>query len=176
MRADAVTVALCRTAPDTCSPAALRFIAIVDEASLQDGVARIGHLNRAVNLAITLKRQDFPVWRSPLAVLAGQEGDCKASAVVKYVALGDLGVGDRRIVTVHVKSLNEEHAVVAVRGGIGWLILDNRTMSLVDSDAEPEYEPVLELDENGVREFISPNPRLGGLPCTNAAMFAEGAP
>ncbi|MFZ0426192.1 MAG: hypothetical protein WAL80_25215 [Xanthobacteraceae bacterium] len=49
-------------------------------------------------------------------------------------------------------------------------------MLLINSEAEPGYQPLLEMDENGAREFISSAARVGGLPCTNAATFAEGAP
>jgi len=65
---------------------------------------------------------------------------------------------------------------VAVRNGTDWLILDNRTMSLIDSLVMPEYEPRLEFDENGVRQFIAPKPRVANQPCFNNAVFAEGAP
>ena len=52
MQADERTVMACRADPACGSPAALRFIAIVDEARHYDGLARIGHINRSVNLAI----------------------------------------------------------------------------------------------------------------------------
>jgi hypothetical protein len=80
IQADALAVARCRRAPEACSPAALQFITIVDEARLHEGIARIGHLNRAINLAITPVHRDGPlVWISPLAVLA--EGGAIATAL-----------------------------------------------------------------------------------------------
>src|SRR4029077_15497162 len=46
-------ITACRSDLATCpSSAARRFIAIVDEGMPQDGKARIGHINRAANLAI----------------------------------------------------------------------------------------------------------------------------
>jgi predicted transglutaminase-like cysteine proteinase len=62
---------------------------MVDEAQ-QQGLARIGHINRAVNLAIRAKRQEGPlVWKSP--VLSDGECNCNGFATVKYAALGDAG-------------------------------------------------------------------------------------
>src|SRR5712671_551561 len=48
-----VQLALCEGDPDRCaSPAALQFLAIVDTARARDGRARLGEINRAINLAI----------------------------------------------------------------------------------------------------------------------------
>ena len=51
MRTNEQTVIACRVNPACGSPAALRFIAIVDEAKLHEGLARVGHINRAVSAA-----------------------------------------------------------------------------------------------------------------------------
>ena len=48
-----VQLALCEGDRDGCvSPAALQFLAIVDAARLREGRARLGEINRAINLAI----------------------------------------------------------------------------------------------------------------------------
>jgi predicted transglutaminase-like cysteine proteinase len=48
-----VQLALCDRDRKRCvSPAALRFLAIVDNAKAREGRARIGEINRAINLAI----------------------------------------------------------------------------------------------------------------------------
>ena len=48
-----VQIALCDGDRDGCvSPAALKFLAIIDTAKLRDGRARLGEVNRAINLAI----------------------------------------------------------------------------------------------------------------------------
>src|SRR5665811_1081246 len=76
MQADERTVIKCRADPACGSPAALRFIAIVDKTRQYQGRALLGHINRAVNLAIPSTRQDAP-WQSPLEALASR-GDCKS--------------------------------------------------------------------------------------------------
>jgi hypothetical protein len=75
----ALIIAQCRAQPGICaSPVALRFIAIVNEAREYEGFPRIGHLNRAINLAIRAKSSG-EMWVSPLAALASEVGDCKAT-------------------------------------------------------------------------------------------------
>lgn len=170
IEADERTVARCRAQPDGCgSPAALRFIEIVDEARQYEGRARVGHINRAVNLAIHPTRDG--VWRSPLDALASP-GDCKNYAVTKYAALGDAGIpaNDRRLIIVHLKSPQQgAHLVVAARISAKWVLLDNRSMTLVESTARHDYLPILALDHSGVREFRTlPGTAVSGLPCNKA--------
>ena len=173
IQADAVIVTQCRTNHESCSPAALQFVGIVDEARQQEGVARIGHINRAVNLAIRAKRQEGPlVWKSPLAILADGESNCNGYATVKYAALGDAGIRGRRLISVHIKSANEKHLVASVRDGSRWIILDNRTMLLIDSRDEPDYAPLLEFERDGVWRFVSPSPNVADLPCSHGAAVA----
>jgi predicted transglutaminase-like cysteine proteinase len=147
---DASLIALCRADPACGSDVALRLIGIVDEARQYQGRKMIGHLNRAINLAIARTHQDV-AWLPPLAAL-GQPGDCKSYAMVKYLALGEAGITmtDRRLVIVRARATpGETHLVVIVRDGERWLILDNRTNVLVDSTAAHSYEPLQQFDANG---------------------------
>jgi predicted transglutaminase-like cysteine proteinase len=163
MRTDEQTVTACRVNPACGSPAALRFIAIVDEAKLHEGLARVGHINRAVNLAIQAQRDGMGTWKSPLAALASP-GDCKSYAVTKYAALGAAGIApdDRRLVMVWDNARpTQTHLIVVVRVEQRWLILDSRSLIMVDSTRAPAYQPLLTLDHSGVREF-PPLPPVGG--------------
>jgi len=147
-------LALCQVDPACGSDVALRLIGVVSEARQHQGRKMIGHLNRAINLAIARTRADVP-WLPPLAAL-GQPGDCKSYAMVKYLALGEAGITtmDRRLVMVRFKtSTRDKHLVVIVRDGERWLILDSVTNALVDSTAAHPYEPLQEFDVNGVRDF-----------------------
>jgi predicted transglutaminase-like cysteine proteinase len=151
---DEVQINHCRTDANCGSAAAQRFIAIVDEARRYSGRSMIGHLNRGINGAIQSTRAIVP-WLPPLAAL-GQPGDCKSYAIVKYLALGELGIAasDRRLVMLRGASRPSEiHLVVLVRENDRWIILDNRTLVLVDSIAANQYEPLIEFDANGVRDF-----------------------
>lgn len=153
--ADDATVVACRSEPVDClTPAALELIGIVDEANQYEGRARIAHINRAVNEAIASTRQDVP-WRAPLDALT-YPGDCKSYAVTKYAALGEAGIApeDRELVEVRDRlHPTELHLIAVARLGEQWLILDNETMTLVDSVSKPTYEPLHALDETGVQDF-----------------------
>jgi len=46
------TLAACRASPDACSPAARRLLQIVELGRQREGRARLGEINRAVNLSI----------------------------------------------------------------------------------------------------------------------------
>jgi predicted transglutaminase-like cysteine proteinase len=101
IQADERTVMACRADARCGSPAALRFIAIVDDAKQYDGLARVGHINRSVNLAIQAQRNGMGSWKAPLDALSSP-GDCKSYAVTKYEALAAAGIApeDRRLVVV----------------------------------------------------------------------------
>lgn len=162
MNAEQAVIAQCRVEPHSCSSSAARkFIAIVNEGNRYEGLARIGHINRAVNFAIRGTNKAVPEkWTSPLATLERGDGDCKQYAVLKYAALIDAGYAPDvlRIVIVGDKSLHVQHAMVAVRNEGRWLFLNNRSLMLVESSgAINRYVPLNTLDQRGVREFVQPS-------------------
>jgi predicted transglutaminase-like cysteine proteinase len=168
MREEKPIISQCRAEPTSCRlPAALRFIAIVKEGEKFEGRVRIGHINRAANFAIRAINDTTPNgvrrrWTSPLATLAGGVGDCKQYAILKYAALSDAGFAlNVRLVILGTKSPQRlQHAVVAVRSEGHWLILDNRSMALVDShEILDHYIPLFMLDHHGIREFIQRPPQ-----------------
>jgi predicted transglutaminase-like cysteine proteinase len=75
-----VQLALCDGDREHCvSPAALRLLAIVDNARARDGRARLGEVNRAINLAIrpmsdVAQYGQIDVWSSPLVTLTTGAG------------------------------------------------------------------------------------------------------
>ena len=166
IRSEKRIIAQCRAQPHACaSPAALRFIALVKEGDQSDGLVRIGRINRAVNLAISVAIQ--AEWTSPLSALAAGVGDCKQYAVLKYAVLEDAGFApdDLRLVVVRVKSLRNSHAVLAVRHAGQWFILDNRTLAVVESRKLLDYyEPLFVQDDRNGRQFVVPSsPKVAGL-------------
>src|SRR5258707_4899078 len=122
------------------SPAALQFLAIVDSGRALEGRARLGEINRAINLKLK-PMSDLAlygaedVWSPPLATFALGAGDCEDYAIAKFVALQEAGVSpdDLRIVILRDDRREEDHAVVAARLDGNWLMLDNRNMAM-DSD------------------------------------------
>lgn len=168
MQSEKHIVAQCRTAPRTCtSPAALRFIAIVNEGNHHAGLARIGRINRAVNLAIGAASAAAvqTTWNSPLQALAAGTGDCKLYAVLKYAVLEDAGfaASDLRLVIAGNRrqqvpaAMQTTHAFVAVHSGAEWIVLDNRSLAMIESkQLLDRYMPLFALDQRGVRQFVQP--------------------
>jgi predicted transglutaminase-like cysteine proteinase len=118
----------------------------------RQGRARLGEINRAVNLSIRPMSDwdqygvaDF--WSAPLATLGTGAGDCEDYAIVKYVALRESGIipHDLRLVIVHDFKQKTDHAVVAVRHEEQWLLLDNRTLIMVNAADARHYYPLFVL-------------------------------
>ena len=155
----------CRT--DNVGPAgAQRLIELSSEGAGQNGRARLGLINRAVNLAIspTSDEAQWRVtdhWSSALETLQSKRGDCEDYAIVKYLALLDTGMSEADLKIVLVRSIfpNEDHAVVAARVDDEWLILDNRTLTLVRDTKLARTVPMFVLDQVGVWRFV-PRSRL----------------
>jgi predicted transglutaminase-like cysteine proteinase len=158
-------LARCRSGGSWCPRAARRFLAIVSEGQEQKGRARIGVINRGINLSI-VPTPDFVQWgvadrwSTPLETFTTERGDCEDYAIAKYVALSAAGVSqqDIRLVVVRDNAARENHAVVAVRLDGDWVILDNRWLALVRDREMWRVTPLLELDANGVRRFVDPQP------------------
>src|ERR1019366_7437169 len=171
-----VQLALCDGDRDRCvSPAALRFLAIVDNARAREGRARLGEINRAINLAIRpmsdlAQYGEIDVWSSPLVTFANGAGDCEDYAIAKFVALRQAGVSpdDVRIVIMRDTIRGEDHAVAAARLDGHWLTLDNRRMAMVEDAYVRNYRPLFVIDRYGVMQYADP-PLLANLPDLNAA-------
>jgi predicted transglutaminase-like cysteine proteinase len=166
-----VQLALCDGDRERCaSDAALKLLAIVDGARARDGRARLGEINRAINLSIRpmsdlAQYGEIDVWSSPLVTLASGAGDCEDYAIAKFVALRLAGVAaeDLRIVVMRDTIQGEDHAVAAARLDGRWLMLDNRQMAMVDDIHVRNYRPLFVLDEAAVMRY-SGTPLLASLP------------
>ena len=156
-----VQLALCEGDPDRCAaPAALQFLAIVEGARARDGRARLGEINRAINLAVRPmgdleQHGEIDVWSSPLATLTRGSGDCEDYAIAKFIALQRAGISpdDLRIVIMRDTIRGEDHAVAAVRLDGHWLTLDNRRMAMVEDAHVRNYRPSFVIDRSGVKRY-----------------------
>jgi predicted transglutaminase-like cysteine proteinase len=173
---EAVQLALCDGDRDRCvSPAALRLLAIVDNARARDGRARLGEINRAINLAIRpmsdlAQYGEIDVWTSPLVTFAHGAGDCEDYAIAKFVALRLAGVAasDLRIVIMRDTIRGEDHAVAAARLDGHWLTLDNRRMAMIEDAQVRNYRPTYVIDRSGIMQYVDA-PLLAGLPGADPA-------
>jgi predicted transglutaminase-like cysteine proteinase len=165
-----VQLALCDGDRDRCvSPAALQFLAIVDNARARDGRARLGEINRAINLAIRpmsdlAQYGEEDVWSSPLVTFAHGAGDCEDYAIAKFVALRQAGISpdDLRIVVMRDTIHGEDHAVAAARLDGHWLTLDNRRMAMIEDADVRNYRPLFVIDQHGVMQYVD-TPLLAGV-------------
>jgi predicted transglutaminase-like cysteine proteinase len=157
-----VQLALCDGDRGGCvSDAALQLLAIVDTGRAREGRARLGEINRAINLAIRATSDlaqygEMDVWSSPLATFAHGAGDCEDYAIAKFAALREAGVRpeDLRIIIMRDIFHGEDHAVTAARLDGHWLMLDNRRMAMIEDDYIRNYRPLFVMDENGLRQYV----------------------
>lgn len=159
IEADRQIVSRCKADLEHCSSlAAHRFAAIVENGLAHEGIARIGHINRAVNYSIRATNNRSPgKWSSPLNALAKGSGDCKQFAILKYATLSAVGYAadDLRILVVEDKLFYRPHAVVAVRERARWLILNNRSLAIVELDDFLNYYRLLgTLGPDNLLEFV----------------------
>ena len=171
-----VQLALCDGDRERCvSPAALQLLAIVDVARAREGRARLGEINRAINLAIRPMSDlaqygvlDF--WSSPLVTFASGAGDCEDYAIAKFAALRLAGIPseDLRLVIMRDTISGEAHAVAAARLDGHWLMLDNRRMAMIEDAYVRNYQPTFVIDQRGVMKYADP-PLLAGLPGRDSA-------
>jgi predicted transglutaminase-like cysteine proteinase len=157
-------------ANNACPAAAQRLIQLSSEGAGRNGRAKVGLINRAVNLAIspTSDEAQWRVpdhWSAPFETLQSGRGDCEDYAIVKYLALLAAGLSEDDVKIVIVKNVfpDEDHAVAAARVDGEWLILDNRTLTLVRDTDLARAVPELVLDQAGVRRFVARGrtPRFG---------------
>jgi predicted transglutaminase-like cysteine proteinase len=156
-----VQLALCDGDRARCvSPAALQFLAIVDNARAREGRARLGEINRAINLAIRpmsdmAQYGQIDVWSSPLDTFATGAGDCEDYAIAKFVALRMAGISpdDLRIVVMRDTIRGEDHAVAMARLDDHWLTLDNRRMAMIEDADVRNYQPLFVIDDHGVMRY-----------------------
>ena len=156
-----VQLALCDGDRERCvSPAALKFLAIVDTARAREGRARFGEINRAINLAIRpmsdlAQYGQLDVWSSPLVTFTSGAGDCEDYAIAKLAALHMAGVAteDTRIVVLRDLLGGEDHAVVLARLAGHWLTLDNRRMAMIEDVDVRNHRPLFVIDDGGVMRY-----------------------
>jgi predicted transglutaminase-like cysteine proteinase len=145
-----------------CPTAARKLIDLSAAGAGRDSRAKIGLINRAVDQAISPVSDDVQWgvpdrWSAPFETLRSSRGDCEDYAIVKYLALIEAGIpgDDLKIVILKNTFPREDHAVVAVRVDEQWLILDNRTLTLVRDVDLTRATPEFVLDQAGVRRFVS---------------------
>ncbi len=161
IEAEHAILAHCRQDMQDCPPAARKFLAVIAAGLAQTGRARVGVINRAINLAIEHMSdlEQWGVderWSPPLETFATGRGDCEDYAIAKFVALVEAGIPPEevRLVIVRDQAANDGHAIAAVHIDDGWVLLDNRWLALVDDDKMRRMVPLFVIDHDGVRTYL----------------------
>jgi predicted transglutaminase-like cysteine proteinase len=160
---DIAALAACRADRSACSAAIDRFEAIVSALRGSAEERRIETVNRLVNQAVAYasdisQHGTLDTWSSPLETLGSGRGDCEDYAIAKYVALREAGTAeaDLRILLGRDRIARQDHAVVAVRRGETWIILDNRWTAIHTDGETASFTPLFALGAGGVSLFASP--------------------
>jgi predicted transglutaminase-like cysteine proteinase len=153
IRADREVLMRCHEGAE-CSAAAQNFLAIIADGRKHTGRARIGVVNRSINLTIHPVSENY--WITPLETFAMSRGDCKQYAIAKYAALIEAGISENDVRLVIVRDLvnNANHAVVAARLNGDWIVVDNRSMALTQDIEMRGVIPLLVFDRDGVKQFV----------------------
>jgi transglutaminase-like putative cysteine protease len=87
----------------------------------------------------------------PSETLSHGRGDCEDFAIAKRAMLRAAGVPERDLYLVVLKDLSRraDHAVLVVRAGGRFLVLDNGTDRIVDSADVADYKPMLTFAADG---------------------------
>lgn len=162
VRSESEVLSQCRSDAAHCPAAAKKFLDVIADGRAHDGRARVGVINRDINLAIrpTSDLSQWGIadrWSAPLATLASGRGDCEDYAIAKYVALREAGVAesDVRLIIVRDLARGIDHAVAAARVDDRWVMLDNRRMVLTEDRAMERIVPLYAFDETGVKQFTT---------------------
>jgi len=102
-------LAHCR-AREACPVVAKELLDIIAEGAGRSGRARVGLINRAVDLAITPTSDEAQWgvadhWSPPFETLQTHHGDCEDYAIVKYVALLQAGLPHHDVKIVILRNL-----------------------------------------------------------------------
>lgn len=121
-----------------------------DEAGRIYRVHRFVNRFRYVSDRRNWRRADF--WAAP-EQLFERGGDCEDYVIAKYLSLRALGIApDRmRIVVVYDRRKRGDHAVLAVFGPAGTMVLDNRHRRVMTwAEMRERYRPYYSLNEASV--------------------------
>lgn len=137
-----------------CSEAELALAAELRRVIDASTTAKADSVNAAVNQLVSYRRdadqyRSLDYWATPLETLGRQAGDCEDYAVLKMALLEELGIpaSNMSVVVLKDERRNLFHAILALRVGHEYLVLDNmRDQVLRDSDL-PHYSPFYSLND-----------------------------
>lgn len=94
-------------------------------------------------------RPDY--WANAAETLSRRAGDCEDIAILKYQLLAASGVPRDAMYLTVARDLvrHADHAVLIVRDGAKFWLLDNSTNALIDGASAQGYRPIFSYNERG---------------------------
>ena len=94
-------------------------------------------------------RADY--WASARTTLKRRAGDCEDIAIAKMQILAALGISRRDMYLTVARDLarNADHAVLIVRLGKKYWMLDNSTNRVLDAARSHDYRPIMSFSQSG---------------------------
>lgn len=90
-------------------------------------------------------------WANAAETLRRRAGDCEDIAILKYQLLAAAGVPREVMFLTVARDLvrHADHAILLVRDGTKFWLLDNATNVLIDGGSAQDYRPILSYSERG---------------------------
>ncbi|MGE0503574.1 MAG: transglutaminase-like cysteine peptidase [Rhizobiaceae bacterium] len=135
-----------------CPKAETTLSALAAEVKPMRFVARLDHVNRRLNAAITYtpdsrnyRQRDY--WATIGEIIGRGRGDCEDYAIIKMAALIRAGVPERSmsVVVLYDHGNRAFHAVLSVATTSGNYILDNMRDEAYRDVSRPDYQPLYSL-------------------------------
>lgn len=127
-----------------------------------DAASQARFVNAALNRRIEFQPEKGDRWATPAETLGRAAGDCEDYAVAKMQALKQLGVPERDLfLTVgQDTALRQAHAVLLVRAGSRFWVLDNRSDRLIPDSQFRDFMPTISFRADGKSWFHGYRHRL----------------
>ena len=92
-------------------------------------------------------------WADAKTTLRRRAGDCEDIAIAKMALLAGAGVRreDMYLTIAHDLTRNADHALLVVKSGGRYWLLDNNTDRVLDASAANDYRPILSYSAGGKR-------------------------
>jgi predicted transglutaminase-like cysteine proteinase len=144
-----------------------------------DNRTKLEQVNLWVNTNIAYQPEDVrgpaDKWATPVETLRSRKGDCEDIAILKMQLLTTAGFErDHLYLTILQDQVTRSaHAVLIAKLEGAWVILDNRTLELVDAEEASGYRPVLSFGfattwAYGYQHKPSPNIRTAAVEVASA--------
>lgn len=124
---------------------------LVSPARSLDAASQARFVNATLNHRIAFRPEKGDRWSTPAETLSKAAGDCEDYAVAKMHALKELGVSERDMfVTVgRDTAVRQAHAVLLLRIGGRYWVMDNRSDRLIPDSQFRDFTPMISFRADG---------------------------